>query len=134
MGNHLFPINLTHFFLKKMCVFIAFPGFRQVLPGKEIRFTPKSLFCYTFTIGFGRSAWWGNPWHGFVSSFSKLVTVLVARSRCPADLVGPRRCPGACFAYPDLISVLPHGSIVFPRSSVRFPGRGHAAGGTGMIW
>ena len=94
-GKSMIFHHFDTLFLKETCVFLAFPGFWQALPGKEIQFTPKSLFCYTFTIGFGRSAWRRNPGHGFVSFFSKLVTVLVAGSRCPAHLIGPRRCPAA---------------------------------------
>ena len=132
MEDQLISIILTHI-LKVKCVFLAFPGFWQALPGKEMQFTPKFLFCYTFTIGFGRSAWRRNPGHGFVSFFLELVTVVVAGSRYPADHIGPRRCPGARSANHYQNYVLPHGSIVFPRSSVWFPDSGHAAGDADMI-
>ena len=116
-GMIMIPMIL-HTFLKEQCVFLAFPGFWQALPGKEIQFTPKSLFLQAFTIGLGRSAWRRNPGHGFVSFFLELVTEVVAGSRYPADHIGPRRCPGARSANHYQNSVLPHGSIVFPRSSV----------------
>ena len=38
---------------------------------------------------------------------------------CPANLIGPRRCHGACSASFDKNSVLPHGSIVLPSVSVQ---------------
>ena len=41
---------------------------------------------------------------------------------------GRRRCPGACSAYFDHNSASSHGSNIFLRSPIQFPGRGRAAG------
>ena len=108
-------------FEKIMSHFMIFKVLRNSCEFQNVDGAEKAE-TQAFNIGFGMPAWRGNPGHGFVSFFLKLVAVVVAGSRYPADLIGPRRCPGAWCAPSAERTVATHGSNDFPCSGVRFPG------------
>ena len=120
---HVFS-SFRHTFGEEKCVFGDFRVFPGALPGVARFRTPKTLILQAFTIGSEASLFenfLGCPWGALVSGFGDLLGFVSGYVYFVSGRLFLVFSLDHSTRQLDQNSVSPHGSIVFPRSPVRFP-------------